>query len=120
MTVLITNGILNFEVPRNGHCVREIVLRDKGGDVIDLTGHSFAVDAKEVAGGGSVLASAIVNIVDATTGTIEIIWDGSDFDAFGSQFETVRVAYDIKDTYPDGLIDIPFRGQLFIIPEVTL
>lgn len=110
---------IDLNVPRNGHFFGELRLTDIDGNAIDVTGHAFAMDAREIAGDGTVIASATVAIVEAADGRISVKWRGADFDAVGEPTVDVVVAYDLKETYPDGTIDIPLRGNLILIPEVT-
>lgn len=109
----------DIEVPRQGDWFKELQLCDRDGAPIDLTGSSFAWSARRVAGTGAVIASAEVEITEAVNGRISVSWHGPDFDAIGNLTEVVRVAHDLKQTYPSGLIDVPLRGQLIIFPEVT-
>lgn len=113
------SGTLNIEVPRQGDWIKELQLTDIAGVPIDLSGHSLAWSARLVAGSGGVVATATVSILEASEGRIRARWHGPDFDAVGIATQIVRVAHDLKETYPDGSIDVPFRGQLNIYPEVT-
>lgn len=110
---------LNIEVPRQGDFVREYTLADTNGDPHDLNGATIDWDAREVAGQGAVIASATITIIDAITGTIEAKWHGPDFDAVGEPTEIVRVAHDMKLVLDGGDIDVPIRGQINLMPEVT-
>lgn len=110
---------LNLEVPRQGDFVREYELLDQSNAPIDLTGHTLAWSAREAAGSGSVIASATIIVVEAVSGRFRAKWHGPDFDAVGEVTEIVRVAHDLKHTYPGGEIDVPIRGELIIYPEVT-
>jgi hypothetical protein len=109
----------NIEVPRQGDWFREMVLTDIDRVPINLTGCAIAWSARAIAGAGAVLATATVAIVEPLTGRITVRWHGPDFDAFGLPTEAVRVAHDLKLTYPDSIIDVLVRGQLIIYPEVT-
>lgn len=109
----------DIEVPRQGDWFKRLQLTDSAGDPGDLTDCTFEWKARAVAGSGSVLASATVTLIDGPNGIIEAVWHGPDFDAHGVVTEVVRVAHDLKITYPDALIDVPIRGQLIIYPEVT-
>jgi hypothetical protein len=112
-------GTFNIEVPRQGDWIKELQLTDIDGEPIDLTGHTFEWSARSTAGVGIVIASATVTIVEPLEGIIKGQWHGPDFDAVGIETEIVRVAHDLKDIYPDATIDVPFRGQIIVFPEVT-
>lgn len=110
---------LNIEVPRQGDWLKELQLTDIAGVPIDITGHTITWNSRVIAGVGAVIASATVTILEAANGMILARWHGPDFDSVGNQTEIVRVAHDLKDIYPDGTVDVPFRGQLIVFPEVT-
>lgn len=109
----------DIEVPRQGDWLKEIQLTDGEGAPSNLTGCTFEWKARAVAGTGAVLASATVTLIDGAEGTFSVQWHGPDFDGFGIATQPVRVAHDLKITFPDGTIDVPVRGQLIIYPEVT-
>jgi hypothetical protein len=109
----------DIEVPRQGDWVKELQLTDIDGGPISIGGCTFEWKARAIAGAGSVLASASVTILEASEGIVRAVWHGPDFDSHGLVTERVRVAHDLKQTYPDGTIDVPFRGQLILYPEVT-
>ncbi|MET3710421.1 hypothetical protein ABIC65_001101 [Sphingomonas trueperi] len=110
----------DIEVPRQGDWPKELVLTDIDGAPINLTGATVEWKSRAIAGAGAVLAAATVNIVEPLSGRISARWHGPDFDAFGLPTEAVRVAHDLKLTYPTGIVDVLLRGQLIIYPEVTV
>lgn len=116
---MANTATVNVEVPRNGHYFAEWQLADIDGLPIDLTGHTVSMDARAVAGDSSVVASATLEIIEAAEGMFSVKWDGADFDSFGNVYQISRAAYDLRDEYPDGIIQIPIRGHLLIAPEVT-
>ena len=109
----------DIEVPRQGDWFKELQLTDIAGVPVDLTGHSLEWHARAIAGSGEVLGSATMAILEAGEGRIRARWHGPDFDGHGLPTEPVRIAHDLKDTYPDGTVDVPLRGQLIIYPEVS-
>lgn len=109
----------DIEVPRQGDALLRLILEDIDRLPIDLTGASLAWSARAIAGAGSVLSGATIEILDAEAGEIQARWRGPDFDAFGLATEIVRVAHDLKLTYADGIVQVLLRGQLIIYPEVT-
>ena len=109
----------DIEVPRQGDWLKEIQLTDGDGAPANLTDCTIEWNARAVSGSGSVLASATVSLIDVAEGTFSAQWHGPDFDSFGIATQPVRVAHDLKITFPDGAIDVPVRGQLIIYPEVT-
>ncbi|WP_333571302.1 hypothetical protein [Sphingomonas sp.] len=110
----------DIEVPRQGDWLREFAMTGDDDTPINLTGASIAWQARSVGGVGAVLGTAAVSIVEPLSGRITVRWHGPDFHAIGLPSEIVRVAHDMKVTYPDGIVDVPLRGQLIIYPEVTV
>jgi hypothetical protein len=110
---------LDISVPRNGDYFEEWRLSDIAGLPIDLTGHTIAMSAREIAGDGAVIATADLTIVEAAYGAFSVRWRGEDFDAIGEPTVPVAVAYDLKHTYPDGVRIVPVRGHLILVPECT-
>lgn len=111
---------LDLEVPRNADFYEEIQLTDVDGVPINLTGHTVESDARVIAGDGAVIASATIVIVEPLDGRFSMRWRGDHFDAIGDKTQVVRVAYDVKHTYPDGVRVVPFRGNLLLVPESTV
>lgn len=114
-----TPATLDIQVPRNGDYFEEWQLRDIDGNPIDLTGHTLSAQARPTGGDSTVIANAIIAITEAANGQFTFRWRGSDFDGFGNRFALAVAAYDIKHIHPDGIVNIPVRGQLLIPPEVT-
>lgn len=111
---------VELDVPRNGSYFQEWQMLDDENLPIDLTGHTLSADARSVAGEGAVLASATIVLVEANTGRFSMQWDGSDFDAYGDLTVDSRAAFDLKHAHPGGLVVVPVRGQIVLIPEVTV
>lgn len=116
---MASTGTLDIEVPRNGDYFAEWRMEDADGEAIDLTGHTLTMQARAVAGDVTVLATATIDLVEASDGRYSVLWHGSDFDDFGNIFQVSRASYDLKHTYPDAITMIPVRGHLLIMPEVT-
>lgn len=110
---------LDIEVPRNGHYFEAWQLTDVGGDPISLIGHTITMSARAMAGSGAIVASADIDIDAGADGTFTVKWTGADFDTFPGATEIVRLAYDMKDTGPDGITKLVVRGQIILFPEVT-
>jgi FlaG/FlaF family flagellin (archaellin) len=110
---------IDLEVPRNGHYHEGWVLNDADRVPIDLTGHSLDLKIRAIAGTGSILSTAVIDIYDPVNGLFNITIDGSTLDSYGSTTEVLRLAYDLKHTYPDGIKQILTRGQILLVPEVT-
>lgn len=110
---------LDIEVPRNGDYFGEWRLTDDAGEPIDLTGHALSMIARATGGDPVIVASATIAITEAANGQFTVRWHGADFDQYGDPFARSDAAYDLKQVYPDGIILIPVRGQLYITPEVT-
>lgn len=109
---------LDIGVPRNGHYFQTWALTDADGESAALTGHTIEIDIRAAAGSGAVLGSATIEILDPDT-AFSVLIDGSDFDAVGSLTEVVRLSWDLKHTFPDGIIEVPVGGHILLYPEVT-
>lgn len=111
---------LDISVPRNGDFLADFQLCDSAGAAIDLTGHTLQSSARLIAGDGSAIASATLNVVEPTQGRFSMIWHGSDFDAYGEPTRVSRFDFDLTHLYPDGIRLVPIRGTLHLIPESTI
>lgn len=109
---------LDLEVPRNGNYYQEWQLCDSDGEPINLTGATLAMDCRAIAGDTSVIASAAILLVEPLNGQFTVNWDGSDFDNVEGKTEIVRLAYDLK-RIAGGIAEIPVRGHIVLMPEVT-
>lgn len=110
---------VNLEVPRNGHCYKIFQYLDDDGLPADLTGATLSAKAQSPAGDGTIIATATVAVVIPEIGQFSIKWTGADFDSYGELSGLVVVSYDLKIERADGIIDVPMRGNLSIIPECT-
>lgn len=110
---------LDIEVPRNGDYFERWQLLDRDGEPIDLTENTLLSDARPIAGGPDVIASATITKISGPDGYFEVHWNGEDFDSYGGKMQPVRAAYDLKMTYPDNKMRVICRGHLIIYPEVT-
>lgn len=109
-------AILNIDLPRNGHFLRELTAYAQDGSVVDLSDATLEASATDIPG-GTVIAEATMTVTDAAAGQFEMLWTGSDFNSFGSLTEAARPAYDAKITIA-GITDV-FRGQISLIPRST-
>lgn len=109
---------LDIRVPRNGSYFQEWQLCDADGEPIQLGGSTLEMDARPIAGGGSVIASATLTLTIGDEGRFSVLWNGSDFAALGVPTEITRAAYDLKRT-TDGIPEIPISGHIILIPGVT-
>ncbi len=110
---------ITIGIPRNGDFYREWQLLDYDEQPIDLTGHTLEMDAREIAGDGTVLASAVISIIEPANGIFTVRWRGEDFDGYGERTAVARAASDLKHTYPDGVRDVYPYCLLEILPEST-
>lgn len=110
------SAIMNIDLPRNGHFLREFTVYAQDGSIVDLTGATIAASARDIPG-GVIIASADATVTDGPAGKFELLWTGSDFDSFGSLTQVARPSYDCKITLL-GITDV-FRGQINLIPEST-
>lgn len=110
---------LDIRVPRNGDYNEEWQLSDNVNDPIDLTDVSLQLAIRLVAGQGAIVANAIINLHSPTTGQFTVRIDGTALTAITGPGETVRLAYDLRLTYVDGIKAIPVAGQIILTPGVT-
>lgn len=95
-------------------------LNDADGAPIDLTNCSLTLSVRAVAGQGAVIASATIDIYDPFHGVFTVHISGSAFGSVAGATEIVRLAYDLRLTYPDGVKTIPIAGQILLTPGATL
>lgn len=107
----------DIEVPRDGHYHEGWHLRDKDGADIDLTGHTLTAVAQAAAGTGPVIATANIDIYDASHGRFDMTWVGAHFASVAGPTEIVTVSWKLRDTAPDGIVKDVVRGHIFLIPE---
>lgn len=113
----------DLEIPRNADYFQEWRLLDPDGaesSPIDLTGCTLELDVRAFAGEGVVIASATIDVVEATDGRFTVLIHGSDFAATGEPSTAVSLAYDLRLTYPDGVQRIPIRGHVIATPGAVL
>ena len=87
---------------------------DELGEPIDITSTVFASSAKAQAGDATVIASAAFTKDIPSQGVFSFVWDGADFDEYGSLFSEARLSYDLK--IDDDTI---LYGQIILKPGVT-
>lgn len=92
----------------SGQCVDEL------GEPIDITSTVFASSAKSQAGDAAVIASATFTKPSAEEGMFSLVWNGADFDGYGSVFAETRLSYDLKIDN-----DTILYGQIILKPGVT-
>lgn len=109
---------MDIRVNRNGDYNEGWSLADDDGP-IDLTGCALDLFVRTTAGQGAILYSAELAIVDAPSGEFDILITGSAFAGVPGAAEVVRLAYDIRLTYPDGVKAIPVEGQILLTPGAT-
>ncbi|WP_103728967.1 hypothetical protein [Novosphingobium sp. HII-3] len=110
---------LDLRVYRNADYYEGWQLRDSVGVPLDLTGVAMALSIRAVAGQGAVIASGEVDIYDAAHGMFTVKIDGAALASVAGPGEIVRLAYDLRVTYPDGVQAIPVAGQIILTPGVT-
>lgn len=106
---------LDIEVPRNGDYFQEWELADSDGVATDITGHVLELDIRALAGGPP-LASADIEQVSTTRFSVHI--NGPDLSGLDGETEIVRLAYGLRHTFPDGIVEVPVRGHVILTPEV--
>lgn len=114
---MLFQGRMDIDVHRNAVFMQEFTLEDNDGAVVDLTGATLAAVAASHAGEPTV-ATATINITDATAGKFTMEWDGADFGAFGSTSEVGLLVYDLKMEL-DAVPYIICFGCINLIPGIT-
>jgi len=94
-------------------------LCDQEGVQLDLTFCDLALAIRYVAGQGTILARAVIDLYDPANGLFTVHIDGSALTAVPGATEVVRLAYDLRLTYHDGVQFIPVAGQVLLTPGVT-
>jgi len=108
---------MDIDVPRNGQFQREFTLVAQDESPIDLTGATIQANARDIPG-GTIIAAAVITITEAMSGKFEMLWTGADFESFGNLTQVARPSYDVKVIRSD-ITEVPFRGQLNLLPEST-
>lgn len=108
----------DLRVPRNGDYHEGWQLHVKN-DPIDLTGCTLELFVRYSAGQGSVLSQASFDIYDRANGLFDLLIAGGAFAAVPGPAEIVRLAYDLRLTYPDGVKAVPVAGQILLTPGAT-
>ncbi|WP_395393038.1 hypothetical protein WBP07_17865 [Novosphingobium sp. BL-8A] len=110
---------LDLRIFRNATYQEGWQISDTHRNPIDLTGCTLALSIRAVAGQGPVLAAGIIDVYDAVGGSFNVTINGSSLDAVAGQSEVVRLAYDLRLSYADGVPAIPVSGQIILTPGVT-
>jgi len=110
---------LDLRVYRNADYHEGWQLRDTNGAPLDLTGCTLDLRIRAVAGQGAVIAAGVIDLSDPTHGIFTVTIDGTVLASVAGQSEIVRLAYDLRLTYPDGIQVIPAAGQIILTPGVT-
>lgn len=110
---------LDIRVPRNGDYYEGWEINDADGAPLDLTGVALQLAIRRVAGQGAILAAATITAIDPASGKFNVLIDGESLASVAGQSEIVRLAYDLRLTYPDGVKVIPVEGQIILTPGAT-
>lgn len=110
---------LDLRVYRNADYFEDWQLNDTDGLPLDLTGDSIDLRIRAVAGQGQVLASGSIDIHDPVNGIFSVHISGFSLSEVAGPGEIVRLAYDLRVTYPDGIAAIPVAGQIILTPGAT-
>jgi hypothetical protein len=121
---MLRNEQVTIAIPRNGVYEQDWQFRARSVDgrtwePIDLTGHTLTMRFRRAAGQGPVIASATFDIYDALNGWFTVRVNGADFSSIQGSTEIVSIAYDLKDTYPDGNAFVYPSGHALLMPGVS-
>jgi hypothetical protein len=110
---------LDLRVCRNADYFEDWHISDVDGAPIALASITLDLKIRAAAGQGAVLATGTINKYDAANGRFTVRISGSDLSAVAGAGEVVRLAYDLRATYPDGVKAIPVAGQIILTPGAT-
>jgi hypothetical protein len=110
---------MDIRVPRNGDYFEDWQLHDSDDNPIDISDDTLELKIRAVAGQGSALASAVIDKHDPTNGIFSVRISGASLLAVSGQSEVARLAYDLRQTFPDGIQFIPVEGQILLTPGAT-
>lgn len=110
---------LDIRLYRNADYHETWQLNDVDNRPIDLTGCTLELSIRPVAGQGAVLATATITINEPASGIFTVLIDGAALSAQPGATEVVRLAHDLRLTYPGGFQHIPAAGQVLLTPGVT-
>jgi len=109
---------LDLRVYRHGMYHETWQLRDVDGNPLDITGCTMQLYFRAAAGQGPTLLTSTFDIYGPAYGLFTVTFDGA-FPGVPGQSEVVRIAYDLRLTYSNGVRVVPVAGQLSIIPGVS-
>lgn len=89
------------------------------GEPIALGDATLALMIRAAAGQGAVIAEGVVDVFDPANGAFTVLIDGASLSAVAGEGEVVRLSYDLRLTYADGVQVIPVAGQILLTPGVT-
>ena len=114
-------AIMQIRVPRNAEYKQNWRFRHRiGGDALDITGWTFALDVKASSGAsGPPIASATFDNIVAVEGSVDVTILGSDFSAVEGSQEVVRLAYDCLVEDSDGVVVAMVEGEVLLTPGVS-
>ena len=110
---------MDIRVYRNADYCEDWQLNDNIGAPIDLTGCTLGLSIRANAGQGSVIATGAVILHDPGNGVFTVFIDGAALSSVAGAGQIVRLAYDLRLTYPDGIQAIPVAGHIILTPGVT-
>lgn len=110
---------LDIRVPRNADYNETWEIHDIDDVPIDLTDCTLQMKIRRAAGNGTNLATASISITDAVNGLINIRITGASLAMVEGQNESVKLAYDLRLTYPDNVKFILSEGNVILTPGVT-
>jgi dihydroxyacetone kinase DhaKLM complex PTS-EIIA-like component DhaM len=109
---------LDIELKRNGAWRRGFTLKDADEVVIDLTGATFDMDIRHIAGLGDPLLSGSIIPDNLEEGYFEVELLGSAFADIGSSVSNVRLVFDIVITQDD-IPTTVLEGTILLLPAVS-
>ena len=110
---------MDIRVYRNADYCEDWQLNDNDGAPIDLTGDTLELRIRANAGQGSVIAAATIDLHDPENGIVTVTIEGAPLSSVAGAGQIVRLAYDLRITYPDGIQAIPAAGHIILTPGAT-
>lgn len=112
---------MDIRLYRNADYYEGWQLTDADGAPIALNAVSMEMQIKAAASdsSGEILANADIDIVDPAQGIFTVRIDGADLSTVPGPKEIVRLAYDLRLAYADGVQAVPVAGQIILTPGVS-
>lgn len=110
---------LDLRVYRNADYFEGWQINDTDDEPIDLSSVAMDLFVRASAGQGAIIATGVISRDYSAPGRFTVKIDGDALASVAGQGEIVRLAYDLRLTYPDGVTVIPVAGHIILTPGAT-